>query len=174
MTVRPGCGFSITRPHLDSICLRPYVDPNRELPWWLNYWDTSADSDDTPDTLSVSTAASTETTPPAFNFIIPSYIYTRLAQNRRPEASTKQKQVLEVLMEKITSYQENVKRNIKESCPIWHNIFHYKTETCATLERFDTLGTSVRYRVHTIRDITEIYKHHYRRNGHSRSEVRHE
>ncbi len=73
------------------------------------------------------------------------------------------KQVLQVLMEKITSYQEKVKRNIKESCPIWHNLFHYKTETCITLEKFDTLGKSVRYRVHTIRDITKIYKDHYRR-----------
>ena len=57
LTVSLGCGSSITRPHLDGICLRPYVNPNRELPWWLDYWDTAADSDDTPDTLSPSNEA---------------------------------------------------------------------------------------------------------------------
>lgn len=71
-------------------------------------------------------------------------------------------QVFEALMDKITNYQEKVKRNLKESCPIWHNLFHYKTETCVTLEKFDTLGKSVRYRVHTIQDIIEIYKDYYR------------
>ena len=76
---------------------------------------------------------------------------------------TQRKQVLRVLIEKITSYQEKVKQNIKESCPIWHNLFRYKTETCVTLEKFDALGESVRYRVHTIRDITEIYTDHFRR-----------
>ena len=55
--VRLGCGSSITRPHLDSICLRPYVDPNRDLPLWLDYWDTSADGDDYLDTLSPSNEA---------------------------------------------------------------------------------------------------------------------
>ena len=73
-----------------------------------------------------------------------------------------QKQVLKVLTEKITNYQETVKQNIKKSCPIWHDLFLYKTETCVTLEKHDTLGKSVRSRVSNIRDITEIYKAHYR------------
>ena len=57
LIVHLGCGSLSTRPYLDSMCLRPYVDPNRELPWWVDYWDTSADSDDTPDTLSPSNEA---------------------------------------------------------------------------------------------------------------------
>lgn len=57
MTVRLGCGLSMTRPYLDGICLRPWVDPNRDLPWWLDYWNTSADGDDTPHTLSLSNEA---------------------------------------------------------------------------------------------------------------------
>ncbi len=72
-------------------------------------------------------------------------------------------QVLEVLMEKITSYQKKVKRNIKDSCPIWHNVFLYKTETCVTLENLDTLGESVRRRVQKIGYIIDTSKAHYRR-----------
>ena len=55
--VRLGCGSSITRPHLDSICLRPYVDPEGGSPWWFDYWDASADGDDTPVPLSPSNEA---------------------------------------------------------------------------------------------------------------------
>ena len=57
LTVHWGCGSSITRPYLNGICLRPYVNPNSGLPWLLEYWDTSADSDDTPDVLSPSMEA---------------------------------------------------------------------------------------------------------------------
>ncbi len=56
-TVRLGCTSQMFRPHLNSICLRPYVDPNAGLPWYLDYWDTSAESDDFPDTLSLSNEA---------------------------------------------------------------------------------------------------------------------
>ena len=72
-------------------------------------------------------------------------------------------QLLDVLMEKITIYQENVRRDIDKSCSIWHNFPLYKTETCATLEKLDTVGESVRRRVQNIRDIMDIYKDHYRR-----------
>ena len=57
LTVRLGCTNSTTRPHLRGICLRPYIDPNAGLPWWLDYWNTSAESDDFPDTLSLSNEA---------------------------------------------------------------------------------------------------------------------
>ena len=53
LTVDLGCRSPTTRSHLDGMCLRPYVDPNRELPWWLAYKDASADDDDTSDTLSL-------------------------------------------------------------------------------------------------------------------------
>ena len=87
----------------------------------------------------------------------------RIEEDCRFPDPAQQKQVIEVLMKKIADYQEKVKQNIKESCPIWHNIFLYKTETCATLEKMDILGKRVRYRVHTIRDITEIFMDHFRR-----------
>ena len=84
-------------------------------------------------------------------------------QSCRFSDPAQRKQVLEDLVISITKYQDNVKRNIKESCPIWHNLFHYKTETCVTLERFNTLAKSVRYRVRTIGGITDDYMDHFRR-----------
>ena len=54
LTVCVACGWPKTRPHMDSICLRPYTDPSREQFRWFDYWDTAADNDDTPDTLSES------------------------------------------------------------------------------------------------------------------------
>ena len=79
-------------------------------------------------------------------------------QSCRFSDPAQRKQVLEDLVVSITKYQDNVKRNIEESCPTWHNIFNYKTETCVTLEKFNILGKTVRYRVQAIRDITEIFK----------------
>ena len=74
-----------------------------------------------------------------------------------------QKQILEVLIGNITTFQEEVERKIRESCPFWHNLFPYKKETCDTLGKFDTLGRRVRYRVRYIQVITQTYKEHHRR-----------
>lgn len=52
--VRLGCGSLMTRPHLDSIYLRPYVDHEGGSPWWFDSWDASTDGDGTPDPLSPS------------------------------------------------------------------------------------------------------------------------
>ena len=57
LTVCLGCTNSITRPHLRGICLRPYIDPNAGLPWWLDFWNTSAENDNFPDKLSLSNEA---------------------------------------------------------------------------------------------------------------------
>ena len=67
-------------------------------------------------------------------------------------------QLLGVLIEKITIYQENVRRDINKSCSVWHNFPLYKTETCATLEKLDTVGESARRRVQNIRDIWTYLK----------------
>ena len=72
-------------------------------------------------------------------------------------------QVLDVLMDKITIYQENVRRDIDKSCSIWQNFLLYKIETCATLEEMDTVGESVRRRVQDIQDIMDISKDQYGR-----------
>ena len=75
--------------------------------------------------------------------------------------SAQQKQDLDVLMEKIAIYQENVRWDIDKSCSIWHNLPLYKVGTCATLEKLDTVGESVRRRVQNIRDIMDIFRDHY-------------
>lgn len=87
----------------------------------------------------------------------------RIDQSYRFLDTTQRKQVVEDLVVSITKYQDNVKRTIEESCPTWYNLSNYKTETCVTLEKFNTLGKSVRYRVQDIRDITEIFKDQYQR-----------
>ena len=79
-------------------------------------------------------------------------------QSCRFSGTSQRKPHFEDLVLSITKFQDNVKRNIKESCPTWHNLFNYKTATCVTLEKFNTLSKTVRYRVQAIRDITEIFK----------------